>query len=28
VDGYSPKGLPNIQSEGTYRGHVGVAFGF
>jgi len=28
VDGYSPKGLPNVQSEGTYRGHVGVAFGF
>lgn len=28
LDGYSPKGLPNVQSEGTYRGHVGVAFGF
>jgi hemolysin activation/secretion protein len=28
LDGYSPHGLPNVQSEGTYRGHVGVAFGF
>lgn len=28
LDGYSPRGLPNIQSEGTYRGHIGVAFGF
>jgi len=29
VDGYSPKApVDNVQSDGTYRGHVGVAFGF
>jgi hemolysin activation/secretion protein len=28
LDGYSPKGLPNVQPEGDIRGHVGVAFGF
>ena len=30
LDGYTPKNLPNEtwQAEGSYRGHVGVAFGF
>lgn len=30
LDGYTPKNLPKNthQSEGSYRGHVGVAFGF
>lgn len=30
LDGHTPKNLPNEtwQAEGSYRGHVGVAFGF
>ncbi len=28
LNGYLPTGLPGVQAEGSYRGHVGVAFGF
>jgi hemolysin activation/secretion protein len=28
VDGFTPNGLATVQSDGMYRGHVGVAFGF